>query len=177
MSKEVSLIEGLLGEVSNLKVLGKKSQKAASKLLSDNEDNGCIGVAVIMVGKVGSSCAISSKKPKITDKDLVRMIKDQIKSFEEDLKENDDDEEGNEEVDKLFDKLQKATDKLDKKVLTKVMTEAALNTVMAGATALDGLKKVNEAAGNVLTDSELEILDKSLRKKHEEEQDDEDDED
>lgn len=173
MSKEVSLIEGLLGEVSNLKVLGKKSQKAASKLLSDNEDNGCIGVAVIMVGKVGSSCATSSKKSKITNKDLIRMIKDQIKSFEEDLKENDDDEEGDEEVDKL----QKATDKLDKKVLTKVMTEAALNTVMAGATVLDGLKKVNEAAGNVLTDSELEILDKSLRKKHEEEQDDEDDED
>lgn len=93
MSKEVSLIEGLLGEVSNLKVLGKKSQKAASKLLSDNEDNGCIGVAVIMVGKVGSSCATSSKKPKITNKDLVRMIKDQIKSFEEDLKENDEDDE------------------------------------------------------------------------------------
>ena len=93
MSKEVSLIEGLLGEVSNLKVLGKKSQKAASKLLSDNEDNGCIGVAVIMVGKVGSSCATSSKKSKITNKDLIRMIKDQIKSFEEDLKENDEDDE------------------------------------------------------------------------------------
>lgn len=172
MSKEVSLIEDLLGEVLNLKALGNKSQEAANKLLNNNKDNGCIGVAVIMVSKIGSSCAASSVKSKITSRDFIRMIKDQVKSFEE---EQDDEDEDDKEVDKLLDKLQDAVDKMDdKEALIKAMTDAAINTALAGATALDGLKKVNKAVGNVLTDSELEILDESLRKKHEKEQGDDD---
>ncbi len=174
MSKNKNLVEGILGEVLNLEQLGKKAEKAADKLLKDNAGS-CVGVAVIMIGKIGSSCATSSEKTKLNNKDLVRMLKDQVRSLEKSLETSDAEEDEDEKADELFDKLQTAVDELDdKEALVKVMTEAALSTVMTGATALDGLKKVNKAVGNVLTDSELEILHKSLRKKHEEDDGDED---
>lgn len=173
MSKKKSLVEGVLSEVLNLEKFGEEAEKVANKLREDNEENGCIGVAVIMIGKVGSARATSSDKSRLKNEDFKRVLKSQMRGLDKSLKEEKDEK----EADKLFDKLQKAVDEMDdKEALIEVMTEAAISTALTGATALDGLKKVNKAAGSVLTDSELEILDKSLRKKHEIEQDDDDEE-
>ncbi len=169
--KKDTLVESILNKVIDLKDLGKNAEKAAAKLLKDNTKSGCIGVAVILINKVGSSCATAGNKSELKNKDLVKMLKGQVASLEAELKK---DQGGvDEEADKLFDKLQNAVDEMDdKEALIEVMTEAAISTALTGATALDGLKKVNKAVGSVLTDSELEILDKNLRKKHEEQDDD-----
>lgn len=171
--KKDNLIESILDKVMSLKDLGGNAEKAADKFYKSNKENGCLGVAVIAINEIGTSCATAGNKSKIKQKDFIQKLKEIVASLEEkpDEKQKDEDK----EADRLFNKLQDAVDKMDdKEALIKAMTDAAINITLAGATALDGLKKVNKAVGNVLTDSELEILDKSLRKKHEKEQGDDD---
>ena len=168
-----NLVEIILDKVMSLKDLGKNAEKTADKFYENNKGSGCLGVAVIAINEIGTSCATAGNKSKIKQKDFIQKLKEIVTSLEEDLDKKQED--GNREADRLFNKLQDAIDEMDdKEALIKVMTDTAINTALAEATALDGLKKVNKAVGNVLTDSELEILDKSLRKKHEKEQDDDD---
>lgn len=167
--KKDNLIESILDKVMSLKDLGGNAEKVADKFYKSNKENGCLGVAVIAINEIGTSCATAGNKSKIKQKDFIQKLKEIVASLEEKQKDED------KEADRLFNKLQDAVDKMDdKEALIKAMTDAVINTTLAGATALDGLKKVNKAVGNVLTDSELEILDKSLRKKHEKEQGDDD---
>lgn len=173
--KKDNLVGAILDKVMSLKDLGKNAEKAADKFYESNKENGCLGVAVIAINEIGTSCATAGNKSKIKQKDFIQKLEEIVTSLKE---ESDKKQEGEDkEADRLFDKLQDAVDEMDdKEALIEAMTDAAINTALAGATALDGLKKVNKAVGNVLTDSELEILDKSLRKKHEKEQGDDDEE-